>query len=223
MAALSKWLSWFWPQKIHVLEGEISPVLEVTYENGKKVLNAGRVNYSFGALHEVFRFAFAEARVRELGPKEVLILGFGAGSIASILTDEYKLECRITGVEADSKVIMVAKNEFQLDRYKSLELVHAKAEEFVFETKKKFDLIAVDVFVEETVPASCQTKEFLEQLSSLLTTGGKAVFNIMPKLGMDGKDEFEDRFFYAFSYVQKRELQFGAAPNHIYIGKKPVV
>jgi hypothetical protein len=38
-------------------------VFEVTFENGKKVLNVGEVNYSYGALHDIFRIALNKANI----------------------------------------------------------------------------------------------------------------------------------------------------------------
>lgn len=42
MAVVGKLLSWVFPYRIKRLEGKLTKVLEVTFENGKKVLNAGR-------------------------------------------------------------------------------------------------------------------------------------------------------------------------------------
>lgn len=41
MAVVGKLLSWVFPYRIKRLEGKLTKVLEVTFENGKKVLNLG--------------------------------------------------------------------------------------------------------------------------------------------------------------------------------------
>jgi len=58
VAVVGKLLSWVFPYRIKRLEGKLTKVLEVTFENGKKVLNAGEVNYSYGALHAIFYYSF---------------------------------------------------------------------------------------------------------------------------------------------------------------------
>src|SRR5665213_2100524 len=112
MAAVKKILSWLFPNRVQRVQGKISPFLEVNFENGKKVLNAGEVNYSFGALHDVFRYALQKAHVVENPPEKVLILGLGAGSIVQIIVEEFGQNSEIIGVEADEKIIDLAKNEF---------------------------------------------------------------------------------------------------------------
>lgn len=220
MADVKKILSWVWPQKIQINEGRLSPILEVTYENGRKVLNTGEVNYSFGALHEVFQIAFQKAKIAELNPQNVLILGFGAGSIASILTDELKLSPKMTGVEADEVVIRIARREFDADLVPQLNIVHARAEDFVESCEDKFDLIAVDVFIENRVPETCMTENFLLRLDALLRSGGKIVFNRMPELPVSGKDIFEDRFRSVFPEMEIISLNLGQTENLVFAATK---
>lgn len=220
MAGLKKIMSWVWPQKVQIREGKISPVLEVTYENGRKVLNAAHVNYSFGALHEVFQIAFEKAGIAKRNPKQVLILGYGGGSIASILVDELKLSPEMTGVEADEEVIRIARREFDADLVPKLRLVHARAEEFVKTCEAQFDLIAVDVFVEQHVPEACLSLEFLNALNRILLPGGTIVFNRMPELPVSGKDEFQDRFRMVFPEMEILPLRLEQAENSVFSARK---
>jgi ubiquinone/menaquinone biosynthesis C-methylase UbiE len=219
MAALKKILSWMLPVKVASYKGEISPVLEVTIENGVKVLNAGRVNYSFGALHTVFQEGFRKIRLEKDPPSSVLILGFGVGSITKIIREEYHFDCPITAVEADEMIITIGKEHFDTGKIPKLELIHARAEEFIRTNTKQFDLIAVDIFVEEEVPESCKTEEFLTALRNALTEKGKVVFNEMPA-PHSGEDVFEKRFRKIFPELIIHEIQLGDAPNRIFIGSK---
>lgn len=220
MAPLKKIMSWLLPVKVGVYKGTLSPVLEVTYENGVKVLNAGRVNYSFGALHDVFRIAFRKARVEKLRPANVLILGFGAGSIARIIRDEYGMNCPITGVEADEGVIKIGREHFETTGISSCSVVHARAEEFIEVNHEKFDLVAVDIFVEEIVPEACRTEKFLQQLKDSLTENGIVVFNEMPQEGLSGESVFEKRFRKIFPLSEIHAVKAGEEPNRIYVGRR---
>jgi spermidine synthase len=218
MAVVKKILSWILPVNVQRVKGKITPVLEVTLENGKKVLNAGEVNYSFGALHDVFRIALQKAKIIENPPKDVLVLGLGAGSIVTIIVDEYGQNPNITGVEADPMVIHLAKKEFDIDRFLSLEIENTTAEKFISGNEKQFDLIAVDVFVEEIVPESCKTEEFLRGLFNALKPGGRVVFNEMPQKTFSEEDDFSKRFRKQFDNVEIHEIRFADVPNKILIG-----
>ena len=220
MADVKKIISWIWPQKVQIRTGEISPVLEIAFENGKKVLNASQVNYSFGALHEVFQIAFQKMKITELNPESVLILGFGAGSIARIITEELKLAPEITAVEADAEVIRIARREFDADLIPNLQIIHSKAEDFLPKCEQKFNLIAVDVFVEQHVPASCMTSDFLNQLNELLLPGGVLVFNRMPEISDSEKDEFRDRFCAVFPMMEELSLRLGDGENKLFTARK---
>ena len=70
----------------------------------------------------MFRKAFSRFNIRERDISNALILGFGTGSVASILCDEYKKDVYLTGVEKDPVVIDLAKKYFHIDRYKNLSL-----------------------------------------------------------------------------------------------------
>src|SRR5262245_54275891 len=77
------------PGKIEERKSAVSGRLEVHHVNGKYLLDTASVNYSFGGLHEVFQSAFAQFNIGRRKANNALILGFGAGSVASILQNEY--------------------------------------------------------------------------------------------------------------------------------------
>jgi spermidine synthase len=218
MAALKKVLSWIWPLPLKRVEGKLTAVLEVTYEQGKKVLNAGEVNYSFGALHNVFRIALQKAKIIESPPADVLILGFGAGSIASIIVEEFGQHPRMTGVEADPVVVKLAKDEFDIARFTGLEIENTTAEKFIASCHSKFNLIAVDVFIESHVPESCKSHAFLEAIYRCLAKNGRVVFNVMPEENAAAENEFSARFRTNFDETEIHELHVGGSPNRVFIG-----
>lgn len=218
MAALKKSLSWIWPYRLKRVEGKITKILEVSFEHGKKVLNAGDVNYSFGSLHDVFRIALQKAKIIEHPPEDVLILGFGAGSIASIIVEEFGQNPNLTGVEADPVVIQLAKDEFDLARFSNLDLENKTAEEFISQNKNKFDLIAVDVFVESNVPETIKSKEFISGLYDHLQKNGRVVFNEMPGINFSDTDQFAAIFRNSFDEIEIHILNIGDPPNRIFIG-----
>jgi len=158
---------------------DVSPCLEVTHINGKYMLNSLNANYSNGMLQKVFEIEFKKLDIKSRKIKEVLILGFGAGSVASILLDQYRMDVNITGVEKDDKVILLGMKYFDIQRFKNTKVVCADAVDFVKENKKLYDLIVVDVYVDNIVPDEIESVEFLTRLKNAITPDGMIIFNKM--------------------------------------------
>jgi spermidine synthase len=172
-------LSFLSPVKVEERRGIVTPRLEVYLTNGRYVLDAARVNYSFGGLHTVFRKVFSRFDIRQREINSALILGFGAGSVARILCDEYHKTIHLTGVEKDPVVIDLAKKYFQVDRYENLSLLAEDAGDFVDRCDQQFDLIVVDIFVGLDVPPKFWENEFLAGLGRLLSPRAISFFNVV--------------------------------------------
>jgi len=175
-------ISYFKEKNIESLTSEYNPVLEINLVNGHYVLDAKNANYSFGGLHTAFRKIFKELKIGSKEFGRILILGFGAGSVASLLTQEFKRECNITGVEIDETVIKLAKKYFDIEKIKDLVLVNQDAFDFMKTNKEKYDMIVIDIYLDHIVPAKFETKEFLGFVKDGLSSNGMILFN---KLGYD--------------------------------------
>jgi spermidine synthase len=158
---------------------DVSPCLEVSHINGKYMLNSLHANYSNGMLQKVFEILFKKINIKNRKIKDVLILGFGAGSVASILLDQYKLTCNITGIEKDEKVILLGMKYFDIQRFKNTKVICADAVDYIRENKKLYDLIVVDVYVDNLVPEKIESVEFINQLKKAVTADGMIIFNKM--------------------------------------------
>lgn len=153
--------------------------LEVNRIDGQWVLDSKHVNYSFGTLHRVFQEAL-EVFVPDLSDiGEVLILGFGAGSVAHILQNERHYQGNITGIEIDEQVIKLAKKYFNLEEIRQLKIHIRDAEEFIKESQQQFDLIVIDLFTDHLIPEKFETEAFLSTVNSLLKPKGKLLYNRM--------------------------------------------
>jgi spermidine synthase len=151
----------------------------VAIQNGKYVLNANNANYSFATLHRVFQQALEKINIQNRQHKSVLLLGCGAGSIPTIFYDELQLYPAMDAVEIDEKVIELGKNYFDLDKFEKLNVIIDDATSFVQSSKKKYDLILIDLFDGINVPTKFLSKAFFEKLKPLLNDNGELLLNFV--------------------------------------------
>ena len=177
-------------QPIAVYPSKIGPDIEVSLINGRYQLNAGNVNYSYGPLHDGFRRYFNIDPPMLGKHSQVLVLGFGGGSIATILRNELELPNSITGVDLDEMVIKAGREHFNLDKIPDVEIVIEDAFEFIKKCQHKFSLIAVDLYINDKVPEKFMQAEFIAEVSRCLESGGKLVFNKLVS-GLDDRAEFK--------------------------------
>jgi spermidine synthase len=207
------------PMKVEERKGVVTPRLEIYLSKGRYVLDAVCVNYSFGGLGTVFREAFSQFDVQERDVRNALILGFGAGSVASILCEEYKKAVHLTGVEKDPVVIDLAKKYFRIERYKDLSLHLEDAGDFVERCNQQFDLIVVDLFVGAEVPQRFKQEKFLTHLGRLLAPEGICFFNVAIH-NEEVRTECQHLFKKMESLVGKIEfcpITFGLTENWIFV------
>lgn len=173
----AKFRSYLWPIVLYKTQGNLNHGLELTLYRGKLLLDADRVNYSFGTLHKVMKGALQQVHLNGGDFSRVLILGYGGGSAAKIIHEEYQSDAEIVGVDADEKVIELASKHFYTQ---SVKLVHSDAFDYVNQAIKQgwnYSLLIVDLFVNEHSPNfnGAQLKAF----RSVLSHNGKMVINTM--------------------------------------------
>ena len=165
----------------HVLarsRGEGMPV-RVVMRNGRKRLDAPTVNYSFGTLHAIFAAALQRIDVRRRAPRSVLLLGLGGGSVIELLRGRHRVAAPIVAVEVDPEVVRLATEHFGLGRWCDLEVIVADALDFVATDQRAFDLVVVDVFVDEVVPAPFRETRFLAAARERMTADGMLLYNLI--------------------------------------------
>lgn len=175
-----KLLSYLIPINIHQQNSDINKSLEVTWNNGKLVLDSKNTNYSYGSLQRALkkglRFIGFE-RIKNFDT--VLVLGVAGGSVIKTLREEIKFNGKIIGVELDKNVLELANRYFKLNEIENLELIHDDAFEFVLKTKEKYDLIIIDIFQDTIMPNFLFEDFFINHVNSLLNLNGFILFNTM--------------------------------------------
>ncbi len=194
---MKRWISYIWPitKKVH---SKVNGVLEVTWINGRKVLDTQNANYSYGTLQRILEMGLSKVAFNRV--QSILLLGLGGGSIVSSLLNKMHFRGSVIGVEIDEVVIDIAEKEFQIGNSQQLKVVHDDAFEFVLRTKEQFELVIVDLFIDNTVPKQFYSKEFCDSLRLLIAERGYLLFNLGINTVRDNACDEVVRYFQEHPY-----------------------
>lgn len=107
-------------------------------------------------------------------PSSVLIIGLGGGTIPRAL-EQLLPNVRIDVVEIDPAVVKVAKQHFGFKESARVRAIEADGRVFVkraMREGRRYDLVMLDAFDHEYIPEHLLTREFLNEVKSLLTDRG---------------------------------------------------
>lgn len=171
---MKKVLSYLFPftQKI---QSAYNGIVEITWSNGRKILDSEHTNYSYGSLQRILKFALRQIDLRK--STNALLLGLGGGSVIKTLRDEFNFTKKITAIEIDPVLIDLASNEFDIKANEQLDVINGDASEFVQNTSDIFDLIIVDLFIDNQVPEIFYLTEFWTNITRITATNGYVIFN----------------------------------------------
>lgn len=209
--------SFFREEIIERFPSRINPEIEVAIINGRYQLNAGSVNYSFGPLHDAFRKYFHKDPPKIDEDDQILILGLGGGSVVNILREEYNIKSGITGVDADDAVIEAGNKYFALNKVSNLQVVVQDAYDYVTGCPYKYDLIIIDIYIDDRIPAHFESQPFIHSMGKLLKPRGKVVFNKLQPAGADDAEvkRLSNYFRTEFSRVQVHKINVNkSTPNY---------
>lgn len=189
--------------EIHIesAPSEHNPHLYVSLSNGRYQLSSENAVYSYDDLYDNFVRAFQRINLDQRNIKKVLILGFGLGSIPIILEKKHGKNYEYTAVELDENVLYLANKYTIPSLQSSIQFINTDAFAFAHFCQEKFDLICMDVFLDDVVPSDFETSQFLENLSGLLDKNGILLYNRLALLDSDRKNtkhffetEFKNQF-----------------------------
>lgn len=182
------------PQIILEKPTQIHGPLVVAWENGKKVLNSGAINYSYGSLQKILEQGLQKLLMGK-NIKSILILGLGAGSIIETLRQSFQINAPITAVEMDADIIQIARDEFQLDQWQQVHIVQQDAFEFMMNNQNAFDLVVIDLFLHNKIPTKATEILFIQHLSKSFNLGGVGIFNTLREtLSVNERKKLEEKF-----------------------------
>jgi SAM-dependent methyltransferase len=186
-------LSYFFEQHIESVSSDHNPHLYVSLKQGRYQLSTANAVYSYGDLYDNFSRAFRRLDLDRIGGESILLLGFGLGSIPVILEKTFGKMYHYTAVEIDEAVLYLA-GKYILPELKSgIEFICADALAFASRSEEKFDMICMDVFLDDIIPNEFEQTEFLENLARLLNPDGILLYN---RLAVTPRDRELSSAFY---------------------------
>lgn len=172
-----KWISHVLPVTLERAASEQNPELTVMLDRGRLQLLSGNAIYSWDDLYHNFTIAFGTLDLEERQVSDVLILGFGLGSVPYILEKIYERDYDYIAVEHDETVSALAA-KYTLPRLASpVQIVTVDAWVFLQVTEQCFDMIIVDIFDDDSTPPRFETRAFLQSCANRLNTNGLLLYN----------------------------------------------
>lgn len=171
------YLSYLRDQVLEAGPSERTEHVSVVLRDGKLMLHANDAVYSWEDKYYNFREAFSHLAWDELPGDEALLLGLGLGSVPQMIEERFGRSLRLTAVEYDDTIVALAEAYLLFRLRMPIETVVADAEAYVAQCGRTFDLLMVDLFHDDQVPAQFSTGEFLDGCKRLLRPGGCLISN----------------------------------------------
>ncbi len=112
-------------------------------------------------------------------PKRVLILGTAGGSLVHFFQHHYA-DVQLTAVEIDAELLQLMHTRMQLPQADDrLTYVIDDAEHYLQHCQQKFDLIIVDLFIDNQSPDWLMRAESMQTINRCLSDQGGVAYNLM--------------------------------------------
>jgi len=170
-------LSYLFDINIESLSSDYNRSLDLVLSDGRYQLLTEGAIYSYEDKYDNFRKSFQRLDIENQDIDEVLILGFGLGSIPVILERCFGLDYHFTAVEIDASVIYLYSKYISDNLRSNIEIIEADAHLYMLQNSTKYDMICMDVFIGDQIPGVFKTIQFLESIKQSLNAGGLLMFN----------------------------------------------
>lgn len=108
--------------------------------------------------------------------KRVLCLGLGLGSVIQLISERSK-NVQFTAVELDDEVIRLAEKYILHKVDADIEVIAADALIFMQMTQWEYDMICMDIFIDDEIPEVFMSKDFCSLLKGAVENSGIIIFN----------------------------------------------
>jgi spermidine synthase len=157
----------------------------VTEENGLRILRFGKDGVRQSVVKpgspEYLELPYAKVALVGLAlaeePRRFLVVGLGGGTLPMFLRKYYP-SAIIDAVEIDPDVVYVARRFFGFREDARTKAHVGDGRQFIEKSGQPYDVIFLDAFGADSVPAHLTTQEFLQAVQRAVTPGGVVVGNL---------------------------------------------
>jgi hypothetical protein len=182
-----KLVSFFYP--ITIEKSDDPYYLELVLSKNKLILDSENANQSNEGLKRAFHQAFHQLGVYDKTYKNTLVLGFGLGSVVELLQAKNSLN-KVTAFENNPKILS------WLDEYYDIGDIHLinNSAEDLNKLDSNYDLIIVDLFLDNQCPEFLNNQAYWTQLKNHLSPSSMLIWNTLiptqPKVNFNLEDIF---------------------------------
>lgn len=200
----------------------INPALHLLLVKGRLQLCTDNSIYSFEDQYDNFYKVFEKMMSAGWNYSTVLILGFAMGSIPKMLEDNFNLDLEYTGVEIDDVIIDLVSDYVLSQLQSSIQLINTDAAIFIESNQDQYDLICVDLFLDDVIPDQFTQIDFIKKLKAKLTPSGCLLYNMLGDYQSD-KLKAEQYHKTTFSKVFPNSTLYHTGTNYILISDREAV
>ena len=211
-------LSYFFEIPVEKRESEYSGLLELTLHKGEWKLSTTNAIYSFGSHYSSFRTAFKRLHIEKLPVRNVLLFGVGIGSIAELLKKHPTIE-NLTAVDIDRDMIEWAKELWPEVKFKT-EFIVSDALDWLLKSSDNelFDLILIDIFIDDLTPEQFTTNQFLSLVKQKMNESSMLIYS---KINATQEHKNANQIFEKnFAEIFPTAFSFNAQYNKIYVSQQ---
>ena len=187
---LLKLASYFYP--IPMERSHEPYYLEIVLSKNKLILHSQNANQSNEGLKQAFHQVFHQLGIYKKTYKNILVLGFGLGSVIELLQAKNCTE-NITAYENNPQVLAWLDKYYDLG---SIQLYFDSAENLTH-LESNYDLILVDLFLDNRCPEFLNNLAYWTQLKTHLSPAGIIIWNTLiptqPKVNFPMEDVFKKK------------------------------
>lgn len=137
-----------------------------------------------GLLPSPLNRAMLAGMIFEKPPKRVLLVGTGGGATARYFSHRFP-NVKGEAVEISESVASMAINYFEFPESKHWTLINADIRHYIQNCRHLYDLILIDIAVNQQTPEWLIEQDFLNQCRKLLRPFGHVTFNLLVNDGND--------------------------------------
>ena len=201
MFFFKKILSYLVDIQLETASTALNPVLQLSLRNGRFYLTTTNAVYSHGDLYDNFLKAFKKLDFAKNRFNNILVLGFGMGSVPYMLERVFYQKFHCTGVEVDDKIAAWAERYVLPELTNPVKLHLGDAIDFVEKFGQQFDFVVMDVFLDDVVPMQFESLSFLQNLKKCIAPDGLLLLNRLsdtPEAHASTKSFFDEKFRQVF-------------------------